>query len=281
MGANNQAKYRVFGDALKSLRQAQGSGTHTKLAKLLGVAQQTVTRWESGLSRPRAEQVGVLAKALRADPQRLLVAAGHAGERVTVSFDQPLPLASLSPEGFQRFCRSLLEALHPHAKVHAAGKSGHQQFGIDIDVELRDGELHSFQCKREAQFGAAKVQSAVRAHTVKAARKFILLSRVASPLARRELKKNREWDIWDQDDLSTKLRALPLDAQRRLVDTYFPGQRFALLGEPSPGPWLTPQAFFAPLVVADRPFSHHWSIVGRTKERNTLADALDNGAGES
>jgi len=275
MNVNKQVRYQRFGEELKRLRQAQGISTHTELAKLIGVAQQTVTRWEAGESRPRAEQVALLAKALRADPQRLLIVAGHVTEQVTVSFDQPLPLASLSPEGFQRICRTLLEAIYPGAKVHAAGKTGHEQFGIDIDVELKSGEVHSFQCKREAKFGAARVKAAVEAHKTEAAQKFILLSRVASPLARREMKKHRGWDIWDQDDLSEKLRELPVDAKRRVIDTYFPGQRFALLGEPSPGPWLTPKDFFAPLVVADRPFSHHWGLIGRTKECALLAAALE------
>lgn len=271
-------KYKMFGVELKRLRQAQGIATHTELAKLLGVAQQTVTRWEAGESRPRAEQVAVVAKALRADPQQLLVAAGHAGGPVTVSFSQPLPLPSLSPEDFQRFCRSLLEALYPGASVHAAGKTGHKQFGTDIEVECADGMLHSFQCKRESQLGPAKVRAAVKAHTASAARKFILLSRVASPLARQEVEKHRGWDIWDQDDISEKLRALSGEARRRLVDTFFPGQRFALLGEPSPGPWQTPEDFFAPLVIAGRPFSLHWEMVGRAKERVQLATNLDDGS---
>lgn len=97
MKTDQRGKHKRFGDELKRLRQVQGISTHTELAKLLGVAQQTVTRWEAGESRPRADQVAVVANALRADPQRLLVVSGHVTEQVTVSFDQPLPLASLSP----------------------------------------------------------------------------------------------------------------------------------------------------------------------------------------
>jgi transcriptional regulator with XRE-family HTH domain len=268
------AKYKVFGEELRRLREAQGIATQTKLAKLFGVAQQTVTRWEAGHSRPRAEQMAVIAKALNTSQEGLLVAAGHASDEVTVSFDQPLPLASLSAEGFQRFCRTLLESLYPGATVHAAGKTGHKQFGIDLEVTFTDGTAHTFQCKREAQFGAAKVRAAVKAHTVKATRKVILLSRVASPLARREVRAHRGWDIWDQDDLSEKLRSLSIESKRRIVDTYFPGQRFALLGEPSPGPWVTPGSYFSSLLAADRPFSHHWTLVGRTTECAKLASLL-------
>ena len=274
MSANVQPKYMACGNELRQLRLAQGIASQRELAKLLGFTQQTVSRWEAGASRPRAEQVGVIAKALRADPQRLLVVTGHAQGEVTVSFDQPLPLASLSPEGFQRFCRSLLESLYPGASVHAAGKTGHEQFGVDIEVRLETGNVHTFQCKREANFGAAKVRTAIKAHTAKASKKFIALSRVASPLARREVQKHRGWDIWDQDDLSERLRSLTKEEQRRLVDRYFPGQRFALLGEPSPGPWLTAEDFFAPFIANERAFNHQWDLIGRTKERNDLASAL-------
>lgn len=274
MRANPPARFQAFGDELRRLRVAQGITTRDDLARLLGLTQQTVSRWEAGASRPRAEQIPALAKALRADPQRLLVAAGHAPEQVTVTFDQPLPLASLSPEGFQRFCRSLLEALNPGARVHAAGKTGHKQFGIDIEAQLENGDTYTYQCKREASFGAAKIRKAVAEHKVHATKKFLLLSRVASPLARRAVKGYRTWEIWDQDDLSEKLRTLPRERQRQIVDTYFPGQRFALIGEPSPGPWQRPADFFAPLLSDDRPFSHQWELVGRERERQALASAL-------
>lgn len=274
MKTSTAARYRACGEELKRLRVAKGIATQADLARLLGFTQQTVSRWEAGASRPRSEQIPALAKALHADPQRLFVVAGHAPEQLTVSFDQPLPLASLSPEGFQRFCRSLLEVLYPGARVHAAGKTGHKQFGIDIEAEFENGDTYTYQCKREASFGAAKVNKAVAEHKVPSTKKFLLLSRVASPLARREVKKHRGWEIWDLDDLSEKLRTLPRERQRQIVDTYFPGQRFALIGEPSPGPWQSPADFFAPLLSDDRPFSHQWELVGRERERQALASAL-------
>lgn len=274
MSATKSSKFRASGDELKRLRAAQGIATQGDLARLLGFTQQTVSRWEAGESRPRADQIPALAKVLRADPQRLLAVAGHAPEPLTASFDQPLPLGSLSPEGFERFCRSLLEVLYPSARVHAAGKTGHKQFGVDIEAEFENGDTYTFQCKRESSFGAAKVKKAVVDHKVRATKKFILLARVASPLARREVQKHRSWEIWDQEDLSGKLRTLPRERQRQIVDTYFPGQRFALIGEPSPGPWQSPAAFFAPLLSDDRPFSHQWDLVGRERERQALTAAL-------
>lgn len=271
--SSGEHRFFALGSELRRLRNSNGIPTQSGLASLLGIAQQTVARWEAGSSRPRADQIARIANVLRTEAKQLLTLSGHVGGAVTTSFDQPLPLPSLSPESFQNFCRSLLSAAYTGARVHAFGKTGHTQFGVDIQVRTRTSVL-SFQCKREGQFGAAKVRKAVKEHKLKAALKVILLARVASPGARREVARHRGWRIWDQVDLSDKLRELPVDAKRRLVDTFFPGQRFALLGEAAPGPWLSPEEFFAPLLLPDRPFNHHWSLVGRTKERGLLRAAL-------
>lgn len=194
-----------------------------------------------------------------------------------VSFDRPLPLAALYPDSFERFCLDFIAALlQSNAVVHAAGKSGHKQGGLDIKATFLDGTTHTFQCKREASFGPAKVAKAVCAHTVISDNKFILLSCVASPAARTEAGKYRHWDIWDQEDISLKFRTLPRVEQIRLVDIFFPGQRFSLLGETSPGPWITAQDFFAPLLVEGRAFNHLWAMVGREDDLEKLVSALCN-----
>lgn len=194
----------------------------------------------------------------------------------SLSFDEPLPLAGLSPESFERFCLFLLAALYPDGEAHAVGKTGHKQHGTDILVRLPDQKPLSFQCKREAQFGPRKVSEAIRTHEIDASAKFLLLARVASPAARLEVAKHPDWHIWDQSDLSRTFRMLPPDTQCRLVDTFFPGQRFALLGLP-PSPWQTNQAFFAPFLsgVPHRAFNHRWDLVGRAQELAALATALD------
>src|SRR5205807_1329380 len=100
------------------------------------------------------------------------------------------------------------------------------------------------------------------------------LSRVASPDARKEVRGARGWDLWDQTDITRIFRTLPKSEQVRIVDTFFPSQRFALTGEMAPGPWLTVDDFFAPQLAEGRIFNQRWELVGRSAELEQLAHAL-------
>lgn len=270
------AKYGSLGALMRSHREWQGMATQGEFAARLDVAQQTVSRWEAGVSRPRTDELPRIAALLKVDIADLAAAAGYVSEATTVSFDRPLPTASLSPESFEFFCLDFLATLYRgQADVHPAGKTGHKQYGIDIEARfVADDGLFTFQCKREAQFGAAKVVKAIKAHTIPAKKKHILLSRVASPDARKEVRKARGWDLWDQTDITRLFRTLPKIEQVRIVDAFFPSQRYSLTGELAPGPWLTVHDFFAPQLAEGRIFNQRWDLVGRTAELEQLASAL-------
>jgi transcriptional regulator with XRE-family HTH domain len=274
MCAINSRLYTNFGNVLTKLRKQAGIAHQSDLAVMIRVTQQTVSRWEAGLSRPRGKQLSALAKALGADVNELLSAAGYSKTSITVTFDQPFPLEALSAESFERFCFQFLDAYYPGAQVHRAGKSGHAQHGIDIKVRSSDGVCHTFQCKRVQNFGPKNVLSAVAAHTVKSDMKVILLSRIASPKAREAVQLHPEWHIWDKEDISLRIRNLPMDARRRLVDVFFPGQQLALLGDGESGPWQTAEEFFAPFSTGRGLFRHSWKLVGRTREKDELVKAL-------
>ena len=248
-----------------------------QLAALMRTSQQTISRWESGTSRPRDKQIPRLAAVLCADSAELLAAAGYTTRRTVSTLDQAFPLEALNPESFERFCFYFLGKFYPDAKVHRVGKSGHSQEGVDIDVVFPDETSYTFQCKRVERLGPEKVQAAVVAHTRKSRKKFLLLSRVASPNARQEIGRHKNWDIWDKEDISHRIRNLPKDEQRRLVDIFFRGQRLALLGETEPGPWQTAEEFFAPFTNRGGAFSHSWNLVGRAKETSELLGALTAG----
>ncbi len=270
-----QPIYFVFGQLLTALRRKSGIGKQAELAKQLGVAQQTLSRWERGFSRPRPKQLALIAALLAADEQALSRAAGYLPSGAGVAFDRPFPVNALSPESFERFCASLLERLYRdrHGEVHRAGTSGHRQDGIDIAVSGTFGR-HTFQCKRVNEFGPQKVRAAVAAHTAQANRKFLLLSNVASPQARAALADRSDWELWDREDISARVRSLPAVDRRELVDMFFRGQRLELLGELEAGPWMTPAQFFGPYLDGDRLFNHTWSLVGRASEMTTLDGAL-------
>lgn len=270
-------KFPVFAALLGSLRSRAGIGTQTELAALVGATQQTVSRWEKGESRPREREMPRLASVLGAEAKELLQAAGYgASVELAASVDRPFPVHGLTPDSFERFCLYLLQRLYrgQSGQVHRAGESGHTQGGIDISAR-GESWVHTFQCKRVIEFGPKKVAAAVAAQTVAADKKFLLLSSVASPSAREEIARHHGWDIWDREDLSSKVRSLPMQDQRELVQVFFRSQRLELLGEPDGSPWLTVSAFFEPFSESKKAFNHNWKLVGRTAEATDLLGALE------
>ena len=273
--------YREFGALLARLRQGAGIAQQSELAALVDTTQQTISRWEAGTSRPRVKQIPRLAAVVNAKPEDLLAAAGYgappqAQSSPVATFDQPFPIDALSPESFERFCRDFVEAQYPEAAVHRAGGTGHDQDGVDIQARFDNGTVFTFQCKRVQEFGPQKVHTAVATDTVPASKKFLLVSRIASPQARDAIYKHANWDIWDKDDISTKIRRLAKVDQLRLVDTFFKGRRFELLGENEAGPWETTEEFFAPFESSSGLFNHAWELVGHAEPIRLLAGALDN-----
>lgn len=275
--------YGAFASLLVELRKKAGISQQSDLARELGTSQQTVSRWELGQSRPRAKQMPALAEVLESVEERrpdvlnrLMVVASYQGLPTVVSFDQPFPVDALSPESFERFIRYFLDkrfALEG-GSVNPVGGTGHTQDGIDVEVTFPDGHQFGFQCKRVREFGPQKVDAAVAKYQGAAEKKFLVLSRVASPQARQSLRKYEGWELWDKEDLSLKIRELPKEEQRKLVDIFFPTQRLALLGETEPGPWQTDEQFFAPFTGRHSAFHHLWELVGRSEEKDELVRAL-------
>jgi len=268
------APYKVFGKLLTELRQKAGIASQAEFAALVKSKQQTVSRWEAGQSRPRDKQIPLIAAVLKASASDLLAAAGFTRKTVVVSFDQPFPIDGLTPDSFERFSRHFLQAMYPEARVENAGGEGHTQDGLDVTANFPDGTTFSFQCKRTGEFGPQKVHAAVAKHTVAATKKVLLLTKVASPQARAAMKEHPGWEIWDREDISHKIRQLSVDDQIRLVDIFFRGQRFALLGVNEAGPWETSGQFFAPFTNADGVFNHVWNLVGRKNDFDAMVQAL-------
>lgn len=102
--SKSSAKYEKFGKLLARLRLAAGIERQADFAKMLDATQQTVSRWEASLSRPRENQIPQIAGVLGADAGELLEAAGYSAPTVIASFDKPFPVDALSRESFDRFC---------------------------------------------------------------------------------------------------------------------------------------------------------------------------------
>lgn len=267
--------YKAFGELLVQLRVKAGLAQQSDLAALLKTSQQTVSRWELGASRPRDKQMPLVASALQGNLDHLLAAAGYTAKAVIAAFDHPFPIDALNPDSFERFCFYLLSQLYPKAVVHRAGSQGHTQYGLDIEILFSDNTCHTFQCKRTDDFGPRKVKAAIAAHTRESTKKIILLTRIASPQARQTVRESPDWDIWDKEDISRIIRQeLSKDQQLRIVDTFFHGQRLALLGETEAGPWQTTEEFFAAFMNGRGAFSHTWELVGRTDEVQDIVEHL-------
>src|SRR5687767_747523 len=123
------ARYEKFGRLLGTLRARAGIAKQSELARRLRTSQQTISRWERGLSRPRDKEISRIASLLGADQDALFEAAGYAPGATAATFDRPFPLNALSAESFERFCTYLLERLYrdKQGRVHRAGGSGHRQ----------------------------------------------------------------------------------------------------------------------------------------------------------
>lgn len=274
------ARYPAFGETLARLRIAAGFAKQQELATALGVTQQSVSRWEKGLARPRSNAIPALERLLRAKDNELLVSAGYqptsadTRAETTTSHDRPLPLSALPPETFESFCAALLHRMYQPrgGTVQRYGGTGHKQHGIDIFATGPFGK-HSFQCKRVNEFGPQKVHTAVAEQTYAAELKVLLLSSVASPSSRDAMAAHAGWELWDREDITRRLHDLPLADRLDLVDRYFSGQRLDLLGIDEPGPIQSPEDFFKPFLVSDRFFNHSWALVGRDEEVSQVVDS--------
>ena len=261
-----------FGWVLRDARE-QADFTQAEVAEHLGVTQQTVSRWESGRSRPRENDVARLAELLGAgDTRQFFLSAGY--DHVEMGPIRPvrplltdLPLGKLTPQDFESFCRDYVKARHPESEVHRFGGPGHKQDGVDLRAESSDGRRVAYQCKRVTQFGPARLRAAVESMSVEADQYILLLSRSASPELRKAGDSYPKWSIQDVEDISASVRfELSPDAAKRLMETYFPGWRRDFLGNIDPGPWLTPGEFFRPTMKPNSAISHEWNLVGRSEE---------------
>jgi hypothetical protein len=193
---------------------------------------------------------------------------------VAATFDAQLPFDTLPWKSFENFSHDLLPCLFPGAAIHQYGGEGHNQKGIDLEMRRADGITWTFQVKRYKQFGPAQVRKVIAEHKRASQKKIILLSRIASPRARDSLHSFPDWEFWDKQDLSLKFRCLDPWDQHRLIDIYFPGQDFALTGTLQSTAWLSRDDFFS-LFLSDQALFHHcWEIVGRSRERLRLHEAV-------
>lgn len=272
-----------LGELIRQARVQRG-WEQSELARRLGsVGQQTVSRWERGLARPRRAVLGQLAGLLNLSESQLLAAAGHRSAVLVGDRPHPartrlatLPFHLLSAEAFENFSADLARHLFPGAEAARNGGPGFGQDGADVVVRTRSGEVIAIQCKQVQEFGPARVRTVTEGMKFSAARCYLYLSRTASPEARKEIARHPGWEIRDARDLSADVRYLhDQDAAIRLIETYFGGTyRELFLGVPDPGSWLTPVDFFG-AETSGSIYTHDWVLAGRAAELKRLTAFLD------
>jgi transcriptional regulator with XRE-family HTH domain len=273
-----------FASLLKDARQRLGLD-QSALARRVNVGQQAVSRWERNLSRPRRAMAVSVATTLDLPIDVVLAAAGYVGavadspEEVAPSvrpLARTLPFHELSSERFEDVCVEIIEHRHPGGHASRFGGPGERQGGIDV---LVDGERGATgQAKRCDQFGPKAVEDAIKAVVDPAPINYLYLSRpIASVGARAEIKKHKNWELWDGEDLSRYVRnQMSREEALRFVDAHFPNHRQPFLGISQPGPWFSVEEFYAAATGA-RLFTHDWSLVGRDTELAQLQADVNSG----
>lgn len=286
-----ETKYADLWKKLEDLRKSKWISQKKIFAQLIWVTAQSITRWESWESRPEQSILPTIFAVLWVEDQDLKQEIFLLGWYVTNHQEnilvispklQPLPLEYLDPYDFQRFSTLFLNKLFPTATVHPYWWHWHKQDWIDIEVTFKNNDIFTFQCKREKQFWPAKIEEAVSENTRPWIKNYILLSRIASPEARKKIKEYPTWDIWDVEDISQKLRSdTNIPDQATIVDTCFGyWNRKALLGIDTIDIWKTPEQFYATFNDINKVFNHAWNIIGREAELEAFKKNIPFKSGE-
>ena len=269
--------YHGTAELLEAARK-RGALSQEALASMVGVKQQTISRWMKGESAPRAASLSALAAALglsARDIEAALSADRQAGISPPVEAALPvrpmlatLPFMSLPADRFEQFVADLMARLHPSGAVSVLGGQGDDQRGFDVQVAHPDGTTTNVQCKRESQFGPKKISKAISEAERPSDHRIIALARTATSQARFEIDKHAGWELWDQVDLSRLVRNLPDESAQRLVKTYFPNHVEDFLGIAPSGPWMTADEFYRN--TAYTVLDHEQDLVGRSDKLSDL-----------
>jgi hypothetical protein len=188
--------------------------------------------------------------------------------------EECLPLEKLAWDAFEVFCFDLIARSLEHQKIYRYGTQGDDQQGVDIVTHLNNGEKWAFQCKQWQRFNRSDAIKVIKQATeFKADRYILLLSRVASVEVRKVIADTPEWEVWDVQDISQKVRELPIEIARRLVrDHFHPEWQNAFLGISKLTPFVSSEDFFHAWLDKNRLFNHTWELEGRNDVLTSLHD---------
>lgn len=271
-----------YGAQIKTARSRLGL-SQKELADKLGTSQQTIDRWENG-TPPNQTNLSRLSDLLGIGTNMPL------DDQVVCRPLVDLPLSKLEPKKFEEFCRDLLiEQGHKNAQVY--GVSGDKQDGVD--VTSGDEARIIIQCKRVQSFGPKKVQEAIELYNSQGRNdkdKIIAFTK-GHTRAEQDAANKGGWMIWGVGELSKKVRDLPEQSQRRLMRTYFPGEKQLAencLGLKLTSPFIEGDEYFGQYgdgQLLDYGLQYHGNvkiieaILGATNRRSKKTVVIIHGAG--
>jgi transcriptional regulator with XRE-family HTH domain len=253
---------KTIGKQIKEAREKIGI-SRTELAIRLGTNQQNVSRWELEKTKPSVDNLQKLSLAL--DIQ-LDIEMPNNIHTVKARPLVDLPLFNLSETDFQRFCKDLL-VYKGYSNAIVYGVSGDSQDGIDVSSE--DNDQIIIQCKRVSygnSFGKAKIQEIVNVYNKNGRNDKIKIIAVTKSIYRAEqdAAKEKGWQIWGLNRLTTEVRTLDPIKKRELVTTYFPNNLEVVkecLGLDPSTPFVSSEKIFAAESDTSKLFSHGWDYV--------------------
>lgn len=205
--------------------------------------------------------------------------------------DLPLLNDEFDWECFERFCVELVRQTRGVVEhsVHRYGVQGDDQRGVDIVAKMLDGTTRVFQCRRVKDFGPAAAQAVIDECGYEADCHVICVGRRVTAPTRNVVSTRDDWDIWDAEDLTDRLRELPIAYGTRIISRFFgPHWSEAILGAGPVRTFVPADLYFKRSLAQDQLFNHAWPFAGREEElaqllefvrKETSAVALVHGPG--
>ncbi len=121
---------------------------------------------------------------------------------------------------FERFCLDMTKLLPDVRDARLYGVQGDNQGGIDIHADLKDGRVRTIQCRRVARFGKPQADKTIKDTTYAGDEHWLWATCPMTALARRAITAAPKFTGWDIEQLSSKVRELPREAARWLVEDH-------------------------------------------------------------
>ena len=160
------------------------------------------------------------------------------------------------------------------AELYAAG-SGRSQKGIDLRVEVEDGEIWAFQCKRCHKWTPDQTRRAIKeASQFPAQHYFLVVACDPHEGVQDEMEKHPGWTFWNLSTICAEFR-LRVPAAKQPQALYFlPPQELKRFIPYTTESLIPPEKYFGQFSGVDMLFRHDWKLVGRKAEMKGLQDFL-------